>query len=240
MADSQQRGYPWDNFRSTVDKGMNLNSVRRRVGRKKTQTLSCTKNYGSTRSKSGGLLIFVCPHGFVWGYSNVGYAESTTGVLDLVENFSAVAPKVLIYDFACGLHKTAKNPSNGFFQGTHFILDEVHSVSHTCNYSYRLANYLSQYEDADMRTLATSLPEILNSQLRQLAPSVAYSSQSLSWVLTSTFLYFINSQRAARIMQEKERTDRLWELIPGDNRQDSDTTECETSDDQDTDSAQEQ
>ena len=230
LPDTKIRGFPWDFFLSTVDKGLDLNSVRRRVGRKRGQSQSCSKQYGSTKSKSGGLLTFLCPHGYVWGHSHVGYAESTTAVLDLVQNYTRAPPKVLIYDFACGLRKTSNNRPSKYFESTHFLLDVFHSTTHTCGYSYRLEDYLDKYEDAQARVLASSLPEVLNAQLRNLAPSVSYSSQPLSWTLTRTFLHWINAQRACTIRRERERTERLWEVIPGKTEEDAtESSDCEAS-----------
>ena len=80
--------------------------------------------------------------------------------------------------------RAAPNGHSHFFDHTAFVLDVFHATSHSCGYDYTMERYPQDMEDAEARSFPSTLPEVFNAMLRNLAPSVTYRIQGLSWALT--------------------------------------------------------
>ena len=203
-------GDPWDYFISDYNRGIDLTALRRRVSAKDAKDSACTKNYYSPKTTSGGLLVTHCLHGYIHGFSHIGYSESLPGVADMLYNFWEEPPSKVFYDHSCGLSACARKRYPEFYSGTHFILDLFHARTHRCGYLHTLAWHLAQYEDAALRAMSTSLPESTNASIRRIGPSVAYSGQELAWALMRSFVECLNAMRHKKTMMEQEKMKGIW------------------------------
>ena len=211
--DSKDRGWPWDHFVSCADKGLDLTAARRKVsvrGARLAKSGTCRKRFSEEKkSTSGGQLLTHCPHGFLFGFSKLGFSENVSAVLDLLTNYTMEAPRLVLYDFGCGLAAAAKHRHAAYFQHTKFAVDEFHRRNHVCNYEYSLSKYLDECEDALARAIPTSQAESTNSTVRNIGSSIAYARQSLAWCIMRAFMSAFNCLRAVRAKEELEKITRF-------------------------------
>ncbi len=88
-----------------------------------------------------GMMVFVCPHRVVYGYTVMDKFESPRYIFEALRQYFPFPPEEIIYDLACSLHRycLARNPS--FFKDCRFYLDRFHEMNHTaCSWSYKSPN----------------------------------------------------------------------------------------------------
>ena len=195
-SESSDCGRPWDSYATGSGKNLDLSPLRRRTPVKAPlPTDDCEKEFQSSTAKSGGLIVVLCPHGVVVSWTLVGYNESLRGVEAFLRNYRMCAPRVVIYDFACGLKVVALKQDAKFWETTTWVVDEFHRKSHKCNRQYAMTTYLKMVDDPLCRVLSTSLVESTNRKIRNLGRSMTYCGHLLAWDLTNAWMKALNATR---------------------------------------------
>ena len=113
-----------------------------KVGAKEVAGGACTKGFPGCKAKSGGVfrysfvkyfammlplnvwythtvfLSFFCPHGFSFGTTIIPEHEGRKDPFYCLYTHMKVAPKVIVYDFACQLSEYVRNREGQFFSNT--------------------------------------------------------------------------------------------------------------------------
>jgi hypothetical protein len=79
---------------------------------------ACTHLFVAKQRRTGGIFSWFCPHGFGYGTSIIKAAEGRRDPFQSLYTHCEVAPRVIIYDFACSLSEFAKNSEFVFFKET--------------------------------------------------------------------------------------------------------------------------
>ncbi|KDQ56421.1 hypothetical protein JAAARDRAFT_132449 [Jaapia argillacea MUCL 33604] len=93
----------------------------------------CNKFYKtySKNNLTGGILVLWCTHTICLGFHYIPVAEGQNDVFSAIYTQFAVAPEVIVYDFACQLAPYCLVHEAQHFQHTHFLIDEIHAHDHT-------------------------------------------------------------------------------------------------------------
>ncbi|GAA95530.1 uncharacterized protein L969DRAFT_101633 [Mixia osmundae IAM 14324] len=159
----------------------------------------CQKFYDDYKKAglTGGMLLIWCTHLVCYGFH---FFESSEGRNDI---FSALychferAPKVVIYDYACALGPYCMQREPEYFKDTLFLIDEMHSKSHTkCTSSAFSGAYMNTHHS--IRRTQTSAAEVANACLKRIRVSLAYSSERNAIALAKTFVLIWNRTRINR------------------------------------------
>ena len=103
---------------------------------------ACRHAFAKRRETTGGLFSVFCRHGVCLAFFILKGAEGRDDLYSFLVQYFRVAPKVVVYDFACGLEEFALNRAPGFFKDTFFVVDRFHWSNHTaCSWGYRMAEY---------------------------------------------------------------------------------------------------
>ncbi|KAF6749294.1 hypothetical protein DFP72DRAFT_1073416 [Ephemerocybe angulata] len=157
---------------------------------------TCGKYYSEygKKSKTGGIMAGWCTHSVCYGFHCIPSSEGRNDVFSAMVTRWPVAPKRVIYDFACALGPYCLLREPEFFKNTHFAIDDFHATGHTkCS----PACFLYEYSNADPRLIAinSSAGECGNSALRRIRKSVSYMTQERAVIYTKTFLSIWNRFR---------------------------------------------
>ncbi|KAF5342367.1 hypothetical protein D9611_001108 [Ephemerocybe angulata] len=143
---------------------------------------------------SGGIMAGWCTHSVCYGFHCIPSSEGRDDVFSAMVTRWPVAPKHVIYDFACALGPYCMLREPEFFKDTLFAIDDFHAQGHTkCS----PAAFLLEYASADPRLVAinSSAGECGNSALRRIRKSISYMSQERAVIYTKTFLSIWNRTR---------------------------------------------
>ncbi|KAF6749336.1 hypothetical protein DFP72DRAFT_819103 [Ephemerocybe angulata] len=157
---------------------------------------TCGKFYSEygEKSKMGGIMAGWCTHSVCYGFHCIPSSEGRNDVFSAMVTRWPVAPKRVIYDFACALGPYCLLREPEFFKNTLFAIDDFHATGHTkCS----PAAFLYEYANADPRLISinSSAGECGNSALRRIRKSVSYMSQERAVIYTKTFLSVWNRFR---------------------------------------------
>ncbi|KAL8277421.1 hypothetical protein RQP46_010143 [Phenoliferia psychrophenolica] len=150
---------------------------------------SCRKFYAQYGKKSGiigGICGGWCPHGVCVGFHFMPHAEGRNDIFSALLTFWAVAPLIIIYDFACQLAQYCMVREPLFFKNSRFYVDELHAHGHTsCSSACFLAPAMKQ--DPSLRTLNSSAAECAHGTLARTKKSLSYMNEEhgllFMWVM---------------------------------------------------------
>ncbi|KAF5319806.1 hypothetical protein D9611_012830 [Ephemerocybe angulata] len=148
---------------------------------------------------TGGIMAAWCTHSVCYGFHCIPSSEGRNDVFSALITRWPVAPKRIIYDFACALGPYCLLREPEFFKDTVFVIDKFHSMGHTkCS----PAAFLQQYSDADPRLIHinSSAGESGNSSLKRIRKSLRYMTQDHAIIYTKVFLSMWNR---ARLLKKK-------------------------------------
>ncbi|KAJ6532340.1 hypothetical protein B0H10DRAFT_2171343 [Mycena sp. CBHHK59/15] len=142
---------------------------------------TCSKfyaQYGQQRL-TGGIMCVWCTHSICYGF----HWEGRNDVFSSITTCWPVAPKWVIYDFACALGPYCMTREPRFFADTQFVIDDFHSLGHSKCSS---AAFLKSYAQVDPRLGR------INSSISRIHKSVSYMSQARAIVFTQKFVSIWN------------------------------------------------
>lgn len=149
--------------------------------------------------RTGGLFIFMCKHGIVYGFFILPNAEGRDEAFSFLYKYFVRMPRLIIYDFACALHEFALNRCPHLFKDTTFAVDRFHWFNHTaCAPSYNLNKYV-QYAHINSQAV-----EQMNSMLQAVKPCISQMTQRNFMFIMRLFVDVRNSMRSS-ILEEERR-----------------------------------
>ncbi|XP_035659097.1 uncharacterized protein LOC118404183 [Branchiostoma floridae] len=153
---------------------------------------SCRKESYGHHSLTPGLFTLFCPHGVCYGFTAMQSCESPRHPFEILRTRFPVAPRVVVYDNSCQLHKYAMNREPHFFQKTVFLVDRFHFKGHVgCSLGYCMDSYTAA---VDIRSINSQVNEQANSSLIRIQPQLAYMTPSNFMFHVSLFLALKNMQ----------------------------------------------
>ena len=134
----------------------------------------CNKAFESSSTISGGLGTITCGHKITKGFRLIQKGESPQLFLhSLLRRFPSdvkAKKRVIIYDFACKMHKCALVRFPYRIRRFQFVIDRHHQANHTaCSEAYSMSSY------PFMNNMNSQMAEQLNNSLRKLSTVAAYS-----------------------------------------------------------------
>ena len=140
----------------------------------KDEDEDCKKDFESNSSISGGIGTLTCQHKITKGFRVIENGESPQlflhSILRRLPAKVKAKRRVVVYDFACKMHKCALRRFPYRIRRFQFVIDRHHQANHTtCSEAYNMSRY------PFMNNLNSQLAEQLNNSLRKLATVSAYS-----------------------------------------------------------------
>ena len=157
---------------------------------------SCRKLYTTYGKKAltGGLMALWCPHLVCLGFHKIPVAEGRNDVFSAIYKYWEVAPKTVIYDFACQLGPYCMTREPEFFKDTLFAIDEMHANGHThCSQACFVSNYMQVR--SHLMPINSSAAECSNSGLSRIRKSISYMDQTHAVLYTYVYLSVWNRKR---------------------------------------------
>ena len=135
----------------------------------------CEKNFGSAASISGGIGTVSCNHKITKGFRAIQKGESPVmfchSLLRRLPEKVKAHKRVVVYDFACKMHKCCLRRYPYRIRRFQFVIDRHHQSNHkACSQAYNISKYPA------MNHVNTQIAEQLNNSLRKLSTVVAYSN----------------------------------------------------------------
>ncbi|KAH3748704.1 hypothetical protein DPMN_183154 [Dreissena polymorpha] len=96
----------------------------------KTSDSGCRQKGFSHPSLTPGLFTISCVHGICYGFHIMEDVESPNIPFTIMRTRFNTAPKLVIYDNACNLHKYCLNRDHFFFRDSWCVVDRFHWVNH--------------------------------------------------------------------------------------------------------------
>ncbi|KAF6758653.1 hypothetical protein DFP72DRAFT_1032109 [Ephemerocybe angulata] len=160
----------------------------------------CGKYYSQygERRLTGGIMVCWCTHSICYGFHCIPFSEGRDDVFSAMVTRWHVAPKRVIYDFACALGPYCMLREPQFFGNTYFAIDHFHANGHTkCS----PAAFLSEYSNVDpsLSAINSSAAECGNGALRRIRKSVSYMGQERAIIYTRVFLSVWNRLKLRRM-----------------------------------------
>ena len=158
-----------------------------------TTDSDCEKNFNSVASITGGIGTVSCDHKITKGFRAFPKGESPLlfchSLLRRLPAKVKAHKRVVIYDFACKMHKCCLRRYPYRIRRFQFVIDRQHQSNHTnCSEAYNIANYPS------MNNVNTQVAEQLNNSLRKLSTVVAYSNFETYLKIIDIFIRIRNLQ----------------------------------------------
>ena len=140
----------------------------------KEEGKDCQKEFEKSSHISGGIGTVTCNHRVTKGFRVIERGESPLLFLHAILRRFPIKVKakkrVIVYDFACKMHKCALRRFPYRVRRFQFVIDRHHQANHTsCSQGYDMNNYPC------MNNINSQLAEQLNNSLRKLATVSAYS-----------------------------------------------------------------
>ncbi|KAF8491008.1 hypothetical protein JB92DRAFT_3241490 [Gautieria morchelliformis] len=160
----------------------------------------CSKYYSTykTQGLTGGIMCCWCTHSICYGFHCIPHGEGRNDIFSAILTCWPVAPKLVVYDFACALGPYCLTREPEFFADTLFAIDDFHARGHTkCSPASFLSTYASL--DPHLAKINTSAAECGNSGLHSICKSVSYMSQSHAIVYTHVFISIWNCLKRQRL-----------------------------------------
>lgn len=161
------------------------------------------RKYGESRL-TGGIMGVWCRHSVCYGFHCIPSGEGRNDVFSAIYTRWPVAPKRIVYDFACALGPYCLTREPDFFANTQFGIDDFHSEGHTkCGDAAFCKTYAEV--DSRMSKLNTSAAECGNSVIKRIRKSVSYMTQERAVMYTKVFVSMWNRSRVQSMLQQKEK-----------------------------------
>ena len=96
----------------------------------------CVKKYAEVLPDiTPGAITFccTCPHPIILGFKVLERGEGPRAVLDVIASHFPEFPDFIIYDFACGVLRSAQHTLWWAIRNTIFVSDGFHVNNHTCH-----------------------------------------------------------------------------------------------------------
>ena len=120
---------------------------------KKEEKMDCRKESYGHHTLSPGVFTSFCEHGFCYGFKLMTSHESPKHPFSIFKTRFKTAPKCVIYDIACQLHKYCLNREPHFFKNTVFYVDRFHWKCHIgCSSGYCLDRYRTKLDIANINS----------------------------------------------------------------------------------------
>ena len=151
----------------------------------------CEKHFNSTSSITGGIGSVTCNHKITKGFRAIRRGESPVmfchSILRRLPAKVQAHKRVVVYDFACQMHKVCLRRYPYRIRRFQFVIDRHHQGNHTaCSQAYNISKY------PVMNELNTQIAEQLNNSLRKLSTVVAYSNFQTYLKIIQIFITFKN------------------------------------------------
>lgn len=113
----------------------------------------------------GGIFTCMCEHGVVYASWVIKNSEGRNDPFTFLTCFLKKAPRVVVYDFACGLMDYCLNRAPDYFKYTRFVVDKFHERNHEgCSEALRMVQFYSSGEVAPPNT---QLCEQINKHMKR-------------------------------------------------------------------------
>jgi hypothetical protein len=166
-------------------------------GNRGTKCSKYYSTYGEQRL-TGGIMCAWCTHSVCYGFHCIPKGEGRNDVFSAILTHWPIAPRTVVYDFACALAPYCLLHEPEFFADTLFMIDTFHAKGHTkCSPS----SFLSTYSNVDPRLahINSSAAECGNGGLHRIRKSVSYMAQDRAIIYTSVFLSIWNRMRMRKL-----------------------------------------
>ena len=174
--------------------------------RNKDRVANCRKYYEQYSQKrlTGGIMVCWCTHSVCYGFHCIPVGEGRNDVFSALVTRWPVAPKRIIYDFACALGPYCMTREPRFFAETQFLIDDFHAPGHTkCSKSAFLKSYSGV--DAKLTKINSSAAECGNSGLSKIRKAVSYMRQGQAILFSWVFLSIWNRQQIRRLLERQAK-----------------------------------
>jgi len=166
----------------------------------------CTKHLMSHPGLTPGIFAVFCPHGLCMGFAIMSRSEGPKTFFEFICHRFSKAPKMIVYDNCCNLHRYCLRREPNFFSQTWFLIDRLHQRGHiACHEGYNMDVY-PEDEVVVPRWAADGIvmPEITlgkfnsqaaeqcNAKLDQISTQVAYMSQANFMAVVKYYLFRFN------------------------------------------------
>lgn len=157
---------------------------------------------GHTRLTPGVLLMF-CAHGICLGFKLMARCEGPGMVADLLYTRLKAAPKLVVYDNACNVHRICMRWHPDFFNKTRFLIDRVHQFNHhSCGPGYNMGfgnQSVKLVDGVTVGSLNSQAAEQRNSMLEKIRTSFAYKSHDTGFRYMKRFLGETNRKKISSV-----------------------------------------
>jgi len=158
------------------------------------KTDSCRKFYRGHPRLMPGIFTIYCSHGICYGYQVMESQESPNVPFTIFRTRFPVAPKLVIYDNACGLHAYCLNRDPLYFQKTSFMVDRFHWKNHTgCSLGYDIKKYLH------LKDVNTEINEQQNAATKRLKNQLSYMNTQHFLMHCNFFFWYQNIKKKAKM-----------------------------------------
>jgi Kyakuja-Dileera-Zisupton transposase len=144
--------------------------------------------------RTGGVFTWFCKHGICYAFFILPNAEGRDEAYSFLVCYFRVAPKYIIYDFACSLQEYCLNRLPYFFKDTAFMVDNFHWHNHSaCARSFNLSLYRS------LGHINSQIAEQCNSALQKIKPCVSQMKQVAFMTTMRLFLDAWNRKKISAL-----------------------------------------
>ena len=148
----------------------------------------CEKQFNSASTITGGIGTLTCNHKITKGFRAIRNGESPVifchSILRRLPAKVQAHKRVVVYDFACQMHKVCLRRYPYRIRRFQFVIDRHHQVNHkSCSQAYDISKY------PVMNDINTQIAEQLNNSLRKLSTVVAYSNFQTYLRINSDFYH---------------------------------------------------
>ena len=141
-----------------------------------------------------------CTHLICYGFHFIPKGEGRNDVFSAIYTRWKVAPKQVIYDFACALGPYVMTHEPHFFKHTKMSIDLFHASNHSgCSSTSFLETYMAV--DPDLSKVNSSAAECGNNGIQQIRKSVSYISQEQAIMYTKVFVSVWNRMHIRKMQQ---------------------------------------
>jgi len=171
--------------------------------------IGCSKWYQTygKRGLTGGLMALWCTHSICIGFHCIPAGEGRNDVFSMIFTHWPVAPKFIIYDFACALAPYCWTREASFFKDTIFLVDPFHAAGHSsCSPACFLKTYAAH--DNQLKLINPNAGECGNGVIARIRKPLSYMTQSHAILYTKTFLSLTNRATMLRHQAKAQKRKR--------------------------------
>jgi hypothetical protein len=164
--------------------------------------VGCSKFYADSLADglTGGLLLLWCPHGVCLGFHVIPIGEGRNDVFSAIYTRFPVAPRVIIYDFACALGPYCMTREALYFANTRFYNDCFHGSAHSkCSDATNL-KYAREHDGLLKAIRSSSIAESRNNLIRRITKSVGFMTETVAISYIKLFVETINRVKIRQLI----------------------------------------